>query len=337
MALRKKKMVTPGSKTPHNVVQSNQSTKGSNKAARQMEAGIRGQQYAAAQPKNVPSFTFNKDGSVDYTSPEGSPIRLSKEEYKASVSGKGMMTPGVERVRKERDISSAKEALLRNEATAAFTPVSELKAQKEQQKLAQKGALEQVGQPIPGQEELDVVPENPFDKAKVLGTAASTAVTAGVAAATPLGLTTAGTIAGATGLTAATVATGGVALLASIAAVTTYSLIERNDAKKAIDIFSSSKTAMNAIITGINRGEIPYEDYPAAIEAFNQQKANILSAQSNLKKQTSNDLKKFLSGADGKAFEVNNYVENTLPFIEDRLNSAIATPNPNAAIPEALL
>jgi hypothetical protein len=60
-----------------------------------------------------------------------------------------------------------------------------------------------------------------------------------------------------------------------------------------------------------------------------QQKANILSAQRNLKSQTNSDLKKFLSGADGKAFEVNNYVDNVLPYQQAKLISALMTPNPS--------
>jgi hypothetical protein len=203
-----------------------------------------------------------------------------------------------------------------------------IQAKKAQQEAAQ-AAGQQVGQLTAEQQALDVVEPNIFEKGKIaagIGTAAGGAF---VGAGTGAGATTAATIAGATGATAGAVIGATVGVAAVIGGVGAYTFLERQDAKKAGSIYSDSVSTMNKIIQGINTGTIPPSEYGLAVESFNQQKANILSAQRNLKAQTNSDLKKFLSGADGKAFEVNNYVDNVLPYQQAKLISALMTPNPS--------
>ena len=113
-------------------------------------------------------------------------------------------------------------------------------------------------------------------------------------------------------------------------AFTKISYSKRQDVKQANKVYLTSKSNINWIINQVNAGKL---DSITAVQMFNDEKANIYSAEKNLKQDTDSNLDRFLSGGADEQASVESYIR-LLPEVENMLRIAMIKPNPNLIINE---
>lgn len=198
--------------------------------------------------------------------------------------------------------------LSKEEYTGAFTTPQTIALDQELAKPAltqgQSQALEPVAQSIAPSEEIQSEKSALLGAVKLAGTGAVSGATLG-ALGGPIGSVVVGTLGGVAGF------------------ITGLTSSKRGVVKEAKNLAVESEGNMNKILQYVKNGGDPM----IARKAWNQQIADIYYAEQVLKKETENDLKRFLSGGSDELVDVRKTIE-LLPFYE--FNWQLAITNPSA-------
>ena len=110
-----------------------------------------------------------------------------------------------------------------------------------------------------------------------------------------------------------------------IGSIGKFTLGKRQNVKEAKKTLTSSKTVMNKILDGVNKG---YIDPVTAVAAWNTQLQDIRTANRILKHETDGFVSKFISSGGDELIEFEKF-NQILPFLNSELTNAIDVPNPN--------
>jgi hypothetical protein len=184
----------------------------------------------------------------------------------------------------------------------------------------------------PEQQTRNVVPNEPIPEAigtTVAGIGGTLAgAGAGAAAVAPISAGLAATGVGA--IPAGAIVAGGAIIGAFGSVFSKIGIEKRQDVKQALVVANTANQNMNWILNQVNSGRMSGQQ---AREMWDEEVSNILSAERNLKKETSTQLKRFLSGGADELTKVQSKVKR-LPIMEEQLNLAIIQPDPLRVIVE---
>lgn len=109
------------------------------------------------------------------------------------------------------------------------------------------------------------------------------------------------------------------------AAYTKITLDKRGDVKQAMKVAKIANTNFGQTIDALNAGLISKDE---AIRRWQEDKINLYAAQINLKRETSNDLNRFLSGGADELAQIEDYVRDLQTIYTTEFLLALSAPNP---------